>query len=140
MTRIDDVTRAGSEARTAFVEALRRGDSSAAGSLYTSDARMLAPAAPPIRGRDAIERYWQTGVDAGVREIELELVAIDSHDRIAYELGRYALVLDSQDGQVVDRGDYLLVHERQDDGSWRWAVEMFNSDAPTARPDEGRGT
>jgi ketosteroid isomerase-like protein len=137
---IDDVTRAGSEARAAFAEALRRGDASAAGSLYTRDARMLAPAAPPIRGRDEIERYWQTGVDAGVRDVALELVSIDSHDRVAYELGRYALALDSEDGEVVDRGDYLLVHERQDDGSWRWAVEMFKSDAPTVRPDEGRGS
>jgi hypothetical protein len=27
----------------------------------------------------------------------------------------------------------VLVHERQADGSWRWAVEMFNSDVPPAR-------
>jgi len=24
----------------------------------------------------------------------------------------------------------LLVHERQEDGSWRWAVETFNPDTP----------
>jgi hypothetical protein len=35
----------------------------------------------------------------------------------------------AESGPVVDRGKYLLVHERQDDGSWRRAVEMFNPDA-----------
>ena len=42
---------------------------------------------------------------------------------------------------IVDSGTYLLVHERQDDGSWRWAVEMFNPDAPpvtAGRAKEGR--
>ena len=107
--------------------------------LYTEDARLLAPAAPPILGRDAIERYWRTGLDSGVREIELELVEIENRYGIAYELGRYALAVDGEQGRVVDRGDYLVVHERQNDGSWRWAVEMFNPDAPAAvRPDQGR--
>jgi ketosteroid isomerase-like protein len=136
----DDVTRAGSRARGTFIDAISRGDAVEASSLYTDDARLLAPAAPPIRGRLAIERYWRTGVEAGVHDVELELVAIEARDRIAYELGRYAIAVDGEGRDVVDRGDYLLVHERQDDGSWRWSVEMFNPDAPPVRPDEGRGS
>jgi ketosteroid isomerase-like protein len=135
---VDDLTRAGSQARAEFAAAVRRGDAAAASELYTSDARLLAPAAPPIRGRLAIERYWQTGVSAGMRDVELELVTIESRGAVAYELGRYAVQLDEAGTRVVDRGDYLLVHERQDDGSWRWSVEMFNPDAPfPARPDQG---
>ena len=136
---VDDLTRAGSTARATFVSAFGRGDVAAVAALYTEDARLLAPAAPPILGRDAIERYWRTGLDSGVREIELELVEIENRYGIAYELGRYALAVDGEHGRVIDRGDYLLIHERQDDGSWRWAVEMFNPDAPAAvRPDQGR--
>ena len=120
-----------------FASAVARGDVSALADLYTDDARLLAPAAPPIIGREAIEQYWQTGIDAGVRGVELELVGIKSHRGVAYELGRYAIALDDERKTIVDRGDYLLVHERQDDGSWRWAVEMFNPDAPRARPDGG---
>lgn len=136
---VDDLTRAGSKARAEFVAAVRRGDAAAASELYTSDARLLAPAAPPIRGRQAIEQYWQAGVSAGVRDVELELVTIEGRGGIAYELGRYAVQIDEAGATVVDRGDYLLVHERQDDGSWRWAIEMFNPDAPAAaRPHEGR--
>jgi hypothetical protein len=31
---------------------------------------------------------------------------------------------------VVDSGTYVLVHERQDDGTWRRAVEMFSPSEP----------
>lgn len=133
--RVDDLTRAGSNARAAFVAAVGRGDVEAVAALYTEDARLLAPAAPPILGRRAIEQYWRTGLDSGVHEIELELVEIESRYGVAYELGRYALAVHDEHGRIIDRGDYLVVHERQDDGSWRWAVEMFNPDAPRARPD-----
>ena len=27
---------------------------------------------------------------------------------------------------VVERGKYVRIHELQADGSWLWAVEMFN--------------
>lgn len=131
---VDNLTRAGSTARAAFAAAIGRGDVEALAALYTEDARLLAPAAPPILGRSAIEQYWRTGLASGVREIELELVEIENRYGIAYELGRYALAVDAEHGRVIDRGDYLLIHERQDDGSWRWAVEMFNPDAPGARP------
>jgi ketosteroid isomerase-like protein len=133
---LDDVTRAGSQARASFVDALRQGDAAVVSSLYTENARLLAPAAPPIRGRRAIERYWQTGLEAGIHDVEFQLVAIEAHGRIAYELGRYALAVDSDGGGVVDRGDYLFVHEQQDDGSWRWSVEMLNPDVPTFRATE----
>jgi ketosteroid isomerase-like protein len=135
---VDDLTRAGSNARAAFVAAVRSGDATAASELYTRDARLLAPSSPPIRGRHAIEQYWQTGVSAGMCDVELELVTIETRGSIAYELGRYAVRVDDGGAMVVDRGDYLLVHERQEDGSWRWAVEMFNPDAPGARSSEGR--
>ena len=124
-------------AHRAFATALRRGDAAAVSALYTESAWLLAPAAAPIRGRTAIEQYWQTGVDAGVRDVDLEPVRFETRRDVIYELGRYAVAVE-RDGPVADRGDYLLVHERQDDGSWRWAVEMFNPDAPIARPEQGR--
>jgi ketosteroid isomerase-like protein len=134
-----DVETAGSAARAAFAAALHAGEAAVISALYAQDARLLAPAAPPIRGRAAIERFWQAGVDTGLKSGELEAAALERGDGVAYELGRYTLAVESDDGTVVDRGDYLLVHERQDDGSWRWAVEMFNPDAPTVHPREGRG-
>jgi len=115
----------------AFVEAVRSGDAEAAAAVYASGARLLPPVAAPLEGREAIASYWQAGVDAGLVEAALEARELRRFDGVAYEVGRYSLRLEPADGAtVVDRGAYVLVHERQGDGSWHWAVEMFNPDAP----------
>jgi uncharacterized protein (TIGR02246 family) len=137
---VDEEERAIGTAREAFAAALRAGDARAASCLYSEDARLLAPSAEPIKGRAAIEGYWQTGVEAGVSQVGLEVVELRLQERLAYEIGRYTLQLEGEDGSaVVDRGTYFLVHEQQDDGSWQWAVEMFNPDAPGGAVPHERG-
>lgn len=127
--------------RTEFIAALRSGDAAAASALYADDARLIAPSAELIRGRAAIEAFWRAGLDTGVSEIELESLEFGIEEGLAYEIGRYALTLEPVEGdKVVDRGKYLLVHERQEDGSWRWAAEMFNPDAGPAFAPQRRKT
>src|SRR5687767_14545333 len=114
------------ETSAAFVAALRDGDAKAACAVYADDARLLAPSAELMLGREAIESFWRAGLEAGISEVELETLELERHDGLAYEIGRYALWLrPPNDAAVVDRGKYVLVHERQQDGSWRRAVEMF---------------
>jgi len=129
--------------RDAFVAALEGGNAKAAADVYADDARLLAPSAELLQGREAIEAFWRAGLEAGISEVELESLELERRDGLAYEIGRYTLQLEpAEGGTVVDRGNYLLVHERQEDGSWRWAVEMFNPDSPSvaAGVDEaGRG-
>ena len=121
-------------AREDFVEALRAGDATAASAVYAADAKLLAPWADVFAGREAIAAFWRAGLDAGIAGIELEELTVAGGEGLAWEIGRYALHLEPADGRpVVDRGKYLVVHELQKDGSWRWAVEMFNPDAPPAR-------
>jgi ketosteroid isomerase-like protein len=122
------------KARDAFVGALESGDARAASASYTPDARLLAPSAELFRGRAAIERFWMAGVDTGISEVQLETLELVRRSGFAYEIGRYTLGLIPADGiPLVDRGKYLRVHEQQADGSWLWAVEMFNPDAPSPR-------
>lgn len=131
-TRAD---RALAATRAVFADALNHGDAKAVASVYADTARLLAPSAELIEGRDAIEAFWQTGLDAGVAHVELEAAEVHSQDRMAYEIGRYVLRLHpGADGTVVDRGRYVLVLEQAADGSWRRAVEMFNPETPRAGP------
>lgn len=127
------------ENRAAFVAALAGRDAKAAAAVYAEDARLLPPSADLIEGRQAIAAFWRAGLEAGISDVELEPLQVQPYDGVAYEIGRYALWMepDGEAGPVVDRGKYVLVHERQADGSWRRAVEMFNPDAPpTTRPRE----
>ena len=66
------------------------------------------------------------GLDTGISEVLLETLELIRRNGFAYEIGRYQLGLDPPRDPVVDRGKYVRVHEQQPDGSWLWAVEMFN--------------
>lgn len=132
-----------SEARRKFTDALQRGDAAGASAMYAADARLLAPSAELIEGRDAIAAFWQAGLEAGIAAVELDALDVEQNDAVAYEIGRYALRLEPEaGGQVIEGGKYVHVHERQPDGAWLRVVEMFNPDAPPAlveaRPDEKR--
>jgi ketosteroid isomerase-like protein len=129
---VDDSAIAGTRAE--FVRALLRGDAVAASAVYADDAQLLAPSAELFDGREAIAAFWRAGLDAGIAGVELEELKLEGSGGVAWEIGRYALRLEPADGEtVIDRGNYLLVHERQRDGSWRWAAEMFNPDALPVR-------
>ena len=137
----DEALRPIAEARSSFVAAVRRGDAKAAADVYCPDARLLAPSAELMQGRETIEAFWETGVAAGVSDVTMEPLEVERSDGLAYEIGRYRLQVVAADGDaiVVDRGKYVLVHELQADGSWKWAVEMFNPDVPPAVTPPGLG-
>jgi len=137
---LDDLIAAG---RAVFVSALGRGDAHAASAVYAADARLLPPSAALIRGRPQIAAFWQAGVDAGVAAVELDALELQLRGGLAYEIGRYTFRLRPTDGQtLIDHGHYVLLHERQSDGSWQRAVEMFTPDVSptTARPDRWTAT
>jgi ketosteroid isomerase-like protein len=122
----------------AFVAALEVGNAKAASASYTVDARLLAPSAEVFRGREAIERFWRAGVDTGISDVRLETIELVRLSGLAYEIGQYTLGLKPADGiPIVESGKYVRIHEQQADGSWLWALEMFNPEAASAH---GRAT
>jgi uncharacterized protein (TIGR02246 family) len=119
--------------RLAFEDALGSGDATAAASIYADDATLLAPAADVLRGRAAIERFWQTGVETGIEKVSLERLDLQLFGEIAFEVGEYTLHVAAESGAaVVDRGRYLIVHRAEGDGLWRRCAEMFSPDRPPA--------
>lgn len=117
--------------RLAFQAALRAGDAAAAAEIYSNDATLLAPLADLVRGRPAIERFWRSGLDAGIEDVQLEVLSLAPAGDVAVEIGQYALRLASDGGvTVVDRGRYLTVLRIGIDGRWRREVEMFSPDGP----------
>jgi ketosteroid isomerase-like protein len=119
--------------RDAFANAISHGDARAAASVYAGGARLLAPSAELIEGREAIEAFWRAGIDAGVAQVELRAIEVHAADQMAYEHGEYVLRLQfGADRPVVDQGRYVVVLEQGTDGLWRRALEMFNPERPSA--------
>jgi uncharacterized protein (TIGR02246 family) len=109
---------------------LEQGDAAAMAAVYEPDGRLLAPNTEPQQGSAAIEAFWKTIIDAGVRGALLETQTVDERDDLAVEVGRYTLRTAADGGEIVDVGKYVVIHRRQPDGSWRYAVDVFNSNRP----------
>lgn len=124
MGDIDDRTVAGLKAT--LVRAFEQSDAALAAALYEPGARLLPPGAPVITGADAVRNFFQRRFDAGSDGGVLETVRLDEYGEVAIEEGRYGRLA----GEVLlDSGKYLAVFRRQSDGSWRWAIDMWNSDS-----------
>jgi uncharacterized protein (TIGR02246 family) len=128
--------------RLAFETALRSGDASAAADSYADDATLLAPMADLVQGRSAIERFWRSGLDAGIQDVRLDVLALERRGDVVVEIGAYALRLASEVGAtVVDRGKYLTVLRVDADGRWRRTAEMFSPDGlPAGTTSQGAST
>ena len=112
--------------RATFVDALRRGDARGAAEVFADDAWLLAPSTDLIAGRAAIESYWEAGIAAGVRSIDLTALEVERRDGLIFEAGRYTFDLDADEGPVVERGTYVVVHRPLPDSELGWAMELFS--------------
>jgi uncharacterized protein (TIGR02246 family) len=111
--------------KSTLVRALQLGDAELAASLYAPDARLLPPGAPVITGVDEVLEFFRQRVRAGVHRAVLETVRQWEYGDIAVEEGRYGRLVGEE---LVDSGKYLVVFRRQDDGTWWYETDMWNSD------------
>jgi uncharacterized protein (TIGR02246 family) len=113
-----------------FMAALTRGDAAGVTALYTADARLLPPNLEMMRGTEAIQSFWQGGIDMGIKEARLETVEVQARDNVAYEIGKYTLTIQPAGGEAItDTGKYLVIWKQQD-GSWKLHVDIWNTSVP----------
>ena len=84
---------------------------------------------PPLRGTAAIREFFFGVLDAGLGDVELELLRVEIFGDIAYEAGRCKMLVPFTMGKRrEERGKYLLTLARQV-GDWkifgRLLVERF---------------
>ena len=114
-----------------FVEAYNRGDVAAVVDIYTEDAKILPPNMEMVSGKEAIQAFWKSAMAMGVRRLNLETVEVGYDGDLAYERGVSTVTIQPEGGQeMTERGKYVVVLKRQADGSWKLAVDIWNSDLP----------
>jgi ketosteroid isomerase-like protein len=108
---------------TALESAFNKGDIQACVDVYADDAEIIAEDAPAVRGKLAIERFFNEQV---AREISFDTdssVSIVSGN-VAIEQGTYR-VRNVARGVDVESGDYLNVW-RKTNGEWKAYRSMYN--------------
>jgi ketosteroid isomerase-like protein len=104
------------------------GDVDGLAELYTADAVVLPPGAPPVEGRDGLIAVVRGYLDAGAVTIDDPLEeAFVTGKGVAW--GRGSFELYAEDGTSVGAGTYLIVY-RLIDGRWLIHRHMWNSDLP----------
>ena len=117
-----------------FVDLFNKGDAEGFAKVYATDAMILPPNAEPIRGRDAITKFWRGGYDAGLRNVVLTTTEVSAMGNTAYEVGTAQLEMRKPDGSLAgkDTGKYIVVWKRDAGGNWQWYRDIWNSNLPSS--------
>jgi len=120
----------------AWAQTFVKKDLEAGAATMDANGVVLAPNAPIVTGgpagfRGLIGGFFSLPGFAGGWE-PTTVVASRSGD-LAYSYGTYELGWDDPTGKrITDRGKYATIWRKQADGSWKVALDMFNTDAPAA--------
>jgi len=143
-------TQAQPDTKAADEAALRKADeewSKAAGakdvdktvSYYAADALVLPPNGTAITARDAIRKTWQEMITApefsgGWTATKVEVAR---SGEIGYVTGTWEFKWNDAAGKPTgDHGKFVEVWKKQTDGSWKCAVDIWNSDKPLPTPEK----
>ena len=98
--------------------------------MHAEDAVFMPPNMPLIQGREAIQAWWEASPP--ITAFNLTCVEIDGRSDLAYVRGVYTLTMELEGAPepIQDTGKFLDILQKQEDGSWLIAVDIFNSDLP----------
>ena len=118
-----------------FVSAMRTGDAAALADVVSEDVTFYPPHEPSRRGRHEVRAWAEQAFSA----IRTERIAISDRNVVvsgdwAFEIGSFVwAVVPVTGGRVIeDRGRFIAIWQRQADGTWKTAHDMWNSTIPVA--------
>jgi ketosteroid isomerase-like protein len=98
---------------------------------YSDDAIVLPPNATSAATKEAIRNVWKDMFASPSLVISWQptRVQVGKSGEMAWVRGTYELTMNDASGKPIDdRGKYLEVWEKQTDGNWKCAADMWNSD------------
>jgi ketosteroid isomerase-like protein len=99
--------------------------------FYSDDAIVFPPNATSAATKEAIRNGWKEmfASPGFVITWQPSRVQVGKTGEMAWVSGAYELTMNDASGKPVnDRGKYLEIWEKQTDGNWKCAADMWNSD------------
>jgi uncharacterized protein (TIGR02246 family) len=118
--------------RDRHVAALNAGDADAWVDCFTDDGVQMPPHFATNAGKSAVRGWSQGFLNLFDCWFSLSVDEVRVAADWAFERGRYTITLTPKagGGPVDDSGKYITVYQRQSDGSWKIARDIWNSDQP----------
>jgi len=127
----------------AFEDLFYRGDAAAMTSFYTQDAVIMAPDSEAVRGRHAIQEFWQAACEAAQRTGMKRTISVQHLERsgdLGYLVSSVTLQIPAADGQPATiTYNNVTVWKTGADRRWRVAVDSTNRTAPLQAPPSRSG-
>jgi ketosteroid isomerase-like protein len=104
---------------------------------YSDDAIVLPPNATSAATKEAIRNVWKDMFASPGLVITWQptRVQVGKSGEMAWVRGTYELTMNDASGKPInDRGKYLEVWEKQTDGNWKCAADMWNSNLAASTP------
>ena len=109
---------------TALRNAYNKGDAAGCVAVYADDAIMMPPNQPMVRGKDAVKALIQGWIENIGGKISNPMVECGAEGDLAYQVATYAFT----DTKAPDQGKFVEILRRQQDGSWKVYLTIYNSD------------
>ncbi len=117
-----------------YVRAFNNRDVDNMASMYTSDATVMPPNQPQVCGQLAIRDLFRSLVEAGCKNLEMEIVDLVSENASVVTAGRYAMDIAPRTGpRFSDMGKFVCILQRQPNGGYKYRFDIWNSDLPVMR-------
>jgi ketosteroid isomerase-like protein len=115
---------------TDFVAAISRGDTGAMAKMIVKDFVAMPPDRPPIVGSEATMAYWSELFETHTLDVSTSIGEVVADDDWAFVRATNQWKAtpkadaDPQEGHAT----YLHIFQKQPDGSWKVARDIWNSD------------
>jgi len=119
-----------------WARAATAGDGDALTALYASDATLLPPNEPVVKG-EAVKKYNDDMTNSFSGPTELTTTVVEGRGDLAYAVGIYRASLTPKKAGAkplpTEEGKYVEVLKKQADGSWKIVYDMWSPNAPAGK-------
>ena len=129
IARAEDVRGAITAVNAALGAAFVKGDAAAVVALYAPDGQVLPVGMDPVKGAEALRKFWQDAMKAGIAGVTLTTVELYPAGSTATELGTYALT--DKSGKQIDHGKYVVIW-RKVGLQWKLLRDIFSTSVSAA--------
>jgi uncharacterized protein (TIGR02246 family) len=110
-------------------QAANTGDLAGMLAIYTDSPMLLPPDEEMKAGREAVRDFWEGLFAQGLANLKLETLQLDVADKLIAEVGQFSFTTRPEgEAAIPVSGKYVLVWKQKPDGSWGWAIDIFNND------------
>lgn len=122
----------------AWKTAAEAGDVAGIVALYTDDIVRMPANAPVVRGKQAIEEFYRRGFELYSVEVTWPVEGTEEiivADGWAFYLSEYIESFNPKTGgeTIEDRGKIVEICQKQPDGTWKFAREIWNLNKPLGK-------